>query len=320
MIRVKSSALLIAIIIGVVLTTAVTGVALLVNEHTQMSGQARDGKIAYRAALSGVEDALLRYKYARSQNEESDLFGDLGEMYISGNSRPPKASYKLNVDISSLSFGDKDNLSNEATGKTQKMDDVIDINLSPALKSALGKKKLRRIEIYFSKPYLKNANNSGSLVTDSFTALNWKLVDISESNVAESQLVAEETNFNKAKSKMTVNDIDTRCLISSKCHLRIRPQFGKDVISADAGRVAGETESPGGKYIYIALRSYDTNNKMFPVENDSPGTIKITSIGIAGQARRKIEAKIDASSGAYLGLFDYGIYCGDKCDWGSSGI
>jgi len=311
MIRLKSSALLIAIVVGVVLTSAVTGVALLVNENTQMSGQSRDGKAAYRAALSGIEDGLLRYKIAKSQNLESKLFKPLGNFEISNVSGRQKVSYDLSLKSSSITVGGEDDLS-----QTLKMDDTLDIDLN----YFINEKDLTKVFIYFkSIPYTLDGADHKNDITGSFTALNYKIVDLSKPY--EEQLLREGTNQISSASSMSVTT--DGCLPdSSNCHLRIKPQFALSVLSGDARRISGSTESASGKLVDYALEGRDSDDNLIPADpvQDKPGLVVIESIGIAGQARRKIEAKIDASSGTYLGIFDYGVYCGDKCNWGTNGL
>lgn len=312
--KVKSSALLIAIIIGMVLMTSSVGVAVLTTQHTRLAGQARDGKIAYRAALSGVDDGLLRYKYAKAASKMPDFWSIKETKYVTDRNglRPPEASYELSVSASSLSVGSESSLSQKMN-----IDDTTDIDLTPYL-SPIGP-GLTKLQIYFSKPYLSGVTQSG------FTALNVRLVDVLKT--AESQLVEEHTNTNSANPPMDISKINL-CISSSQCHIKIRSQIAKGVIDpTEANRIRGEgTPVPGatatsGKYINYAIVAYNGGRKISPYGTaDKPGTIIISSVGVAGQARHKIEAKIDASSGAYLGLFDYGIYCGAKCDWGSDGI
>lgn len=320
--KIKSSALLIAIIVGIVLMTSSVGVAVLISQNVKLSGQARDGKIAYRAALSGIDDGLLRYKYARASSNPSDMTNfwkinpDNPERVIisDGAARPPEASYELSFSASSLSVGSAGKLNQKVN-----MDDTADIDLTPYLQSPAG---LSEVEIYFSKPFL-GANQQN----DKFTALNVRLVNILKQS--ESQLIEEQTNVNSSNKSVAITKIDQCVIDSSQCHIKIRPQLAlKNGISEEAKRIKGEgapnpggTPIPGGKYMKYAVVASDKDSiTIDPIEGgtDKPGTIIITSVGIAGQARHKIEAKIDASSGTYLGLFDYGVYCGDQCNWGSS--
>ena len=311
--KIKSSALLIAIVVGVILTSAVSGVALLVNENTQMSGQSRDDKAAYRAALSGIEDGLLRYKIARSQNQQSDLYETLSNNYIiSGGTGMQKVSYDLLFRSSSITVGGSGDLK-----QSLKIDDTLDIDLNYFIKQ----KDLAGVTIYFrSIPYIFDRRGRKIDVAGSFTALNYKLVDLSKSY--EEQLLREGTNQNSSASSMSVTTAGCSA-ISSNCHLRIKPQSALSVISNDARRISGSTDAAGGKLIDYALEGRDSGGDIIKPTDpvvEKPGLVIIESVGIAGQARRRIEARIDASNGTYLGIFDYGVYCGDRCNWGTNGL
>jgi hypothetical protein len=80
-------------------------------------------------------------------------------------------------------------------------------------------------------------------------------------------------------------------------------------------RLDGVTEAQfaTGKKIAYAIEARDRLENLLPESEYSPGTLIISSVGRAGQATRKIQAKIDLSSGKYLGLFDYGVFCGSSC-------
>ncbi len=318
MIRLKSSALLIAIVVGVVLTSAVTGVALLVNENTQMSGQSRDGKAAYRAALSGIEDGLLRYKIAKSQNLESSLFKTIGDVAISESPGKQRVSYDLSFRSSSVTVGGDGNLT-----QTLAIDDTLDIDLKYFTLD--DEKPLTMVKIYFSKPYTSGSGSSE--ITSAFTAMNYRLIDLSKPY--EEQLIKEATNRSSSDNSMQIDAVSFCNGVSSNCHLRIKPLYAlMGLLPDNARRISGSTAiataSPDpmrGKTIRYAMEGYSGEEKIkADSTGDKPGLLVIESIGIAGQARRKIEAKIDASNGTYLGIFDYGVYCGDKCNWGTNGL
>jgi len=320
-ISIKSSALLIAMIVGMVLMILIVGVSVVVSQQSRSAGQSRDGKIAYRAALSGIEDGLLRYKFAQANQKLSQVFGNYSNIQISSEEMIPKASYNLSIGLSSLSAGNYNNLLDPRLKQKITLDNPIDINLTPLLNIEDSKKKVRKVLIKFTDPYQKNALGQEREITGSFTAMNVKLIDTAEYKTAETQLIKEETNTVSTKDSMSVDGIDTLCLPSSECHLRLRPQFATLTISTEAKRISGSQISQGGKYIYLAIEAYDANDEIIDIPTtDKPGTVLISSVGIAGQARRKLEAKVDAGSGAYIGLFDWGVYCGETCNWGTKGI
>ena len=310
--KLSSSALILALVVGLVLSTFAVGGALVVSRNIQLSHQTREGKSAYRAALSGIEDGLLRYKYARSRGGEAGVFGDLGEHRVS-QYMGSRAAYHLFIEGGSLTSGNPDDLANPLTGQTLRLDDTIEINLVPFLDNTDSFKDLDRLRIYFTAPYQEGPVGEAVGMSGYFTALNWRLFDLSKEG--EAQLLGERTNLDASLDTLSVDNISTRCQISSDCRLRVRPQTGGGVLDREAGRIIGENGSSGGKFIYWALEAYDRNGNLITGGAGGPGQILIRSIGKDGRAERKMESRIDALSGGYLGHFDFGVYCGKECEW-----
>jgi len=200
--------------------------------------------------------------------------------------------------------------------------------LSPYLNLSENHDRVHTIRVYFSNPRSVNEQGAEETINNSFTAMNIKLVDTSATKTAENQLIKEETNTDQKgdKSVMQIDNVDILCpsseQVKSQCHLRIRPQLAISTISEKAKRIAGANGGEG-RFVYLAIDARDSaepENKIIKNAGDRPGTILITSIGLAGQAKRKLEARVDAGSGSYLGIFDWGVYCGKACDWGTKGI
>lgn len=326
----KSSALLIAIAMGIILSALLTGAVLMISQQTKQSGQDREGQMAYRAALSGIEDGLLRYKYARSQGKESLVFRTLPSQVIANKTvDSPKVSYDLSVKMEALSVGNNledGNFNNwqEAPKQaiTQKAlrllcDDTLDIDLSYLINNFST--PLDNLTIYFSKPfYFTVTDGLYHKFFDSdvvFSAVNYQLVDLSKTG--EEQLLDEKTNNIISSHAMTINGLD-KCTALSECHLKIKPQAAQ--IISDAHTAAGRLSANGvsgisgdnPKYIFFKISAKHVTD-IIPPTLDKPGTIIIESVGKAGEARRKLQAKIDASTGAYVGLADFGVFCGKNC-------
>lgn len=320
----KSSALLIALALGVVVSGLVIGASVAMSQFSKMSAQSRDGKLAYRAALSGIEDGLLRFKYAKADNNTQELFGNLGKTTIP-NSGGTEMSYQLGFKTDSLSVGDISyigsgaslrSLLDQALARRINIDDTIDIDLTYFTSKAQGPEELLTdLKIYFTSPYANTTPLPTSLANDYFTAMNARLVDASSTLSGEGQLIWENTNTDPSQSMIEIGDFVKCQMTNVTCHLRIRPQIASRILpfnAQQAGRITGAGESDQSRSIFYAIEA-TTDKKLKPTQN-SPGTLIISSIGSAGGARRKIEAKIDSSNGGnYLGLFDYGIYCGSKC-------
>ncbi len=323
--KLKSSALLMALLIGIMMSGLVVGVSAVVNEHISLAGQSREGRLAYRAALSGVEEGLLAVKYARANGKLPEIYGEIFNRDLTNGDtdvQPADMSYEMSVDAPfGSTFADTQSYTNltEWPDETQKdslkkinADDTYDIDLT----QLINEKNLSYIDIYFSGPYSADEDELDS----SYTALNWSLIDLSKNKTTgtEKQLIASYTNSTNGKKLLRVSPSDIASCVKDRneCHLRIRPQIVSAIPRTPLTRrfagVGAGTDS--GKHVYLALKAVDKSNSLIVGESsENNGVIAITSVGKVGQAVRKLTARIDASSGAYLGLFDFGIYCGTNC-------
>ena len=323
--KLQSSALLIALTLGVIVSGLVIGLSVAMSQFSKMSAQERDGKLAYRAAASGIDDALLRYQYARANNKLQSLYTTIPEIFLQPQSNESaRMSYQISFQSSSVDTGRPGvngfdfigNIFNPSwltdpvnNARKAGIDQVIDIDLTTDIET------LNNIKVYFTAPYRDSSTGPISLSANYFNAMNLRIVDISLSRSAEEQLVWEQTNSAPSSSMMEVNSSDLlRCKgAGSSCHLRIRSQAVKVKMlpnGAAASRLQGVID-PAQRYAFYAIQT--DLPEVEKTNTESPGTVILTSVGTAGQAKRKIEAKIDSSSGSYIGLFDYGIYCGKEC-------
>ncbi len=323
--KLKSSALLMALLIGIMMSGLVVGVFAVVSEHISLAGQSREGRLAYRAALSGVEEGLLAVKYARAKGKLPELYGKIFNRDLrNGDSdvQPDDMFYEMSVDAPfSSTFTDTQTYTNlgEWPDEMQKerlkkinADDTYDIDLT----QLINKKDLKYIDIYFSGPYSSDEDELDS----NYTALNWSLLDLSKNKTTgtEKQLIAGYTNSTHGRKTLRVspNDIASCVKDNNECHLRIRPQVTSTIPRTPlTRRFAGiGANTDAGKHVYLALKAVNKSNNLIVGESsENNGVITISSIGRVGQAVRKLTAKVDASSGSYLGLFDFGIYCGTNC-------
>jgi len=315
--KLNSSAILVALTLGVVVSALVIGASVAMSHFSKMSSQARDGRAAYRAALSGIEDGLLRYKYARSDNTVNDLMGDLGKKDLF-NTEGTKMEYDLTFKSDPPSVGSVERVEqNDIQGYESKIniDNTLDIDLTYFTSQAPSDdQRISNLEVYFTPPYEQTAI-SPTLLANYFTAINIRVVDISTTFKAEEQLIWEQTNTDPSLNKITIGDI-SRCMQNgTSCHLRVRPQIASRTQPPNplmAARVSGSDSSNNSRFIFYAIKA-EAGGEVLKSTQNTPGSIVISSVGIAGGARRKIEARIDVSSGNYLGLFDYGVYCGKEC-------
>lgn len=337
MTKLKSSALIIALIVGIVLSGILVGVVLTLGQYSKSSGQAREGKVAYRAALSGIEDGLLRFKYALSQGNITSLYGTQRDLEILKNDVDSvDILYDLTFKMDSISVGTglggasagvqnwKDNSQKAIAQKAWPVlsDEMVDIDLTYLLST---NPKLGSIEVFYSNPFVKDEDGNYSqqpfqgISPKPISAVSVKLMDIA--NKGEEQLIFEKVNNNRATNKIQVANINkcSGAIGGGQCHLQIKPQvaYSENAVSKAANRLSGEgidAAAGANKYIFFKIRARDVNGRLIQPTDDAPGTLTIESIGKAGEAVRTLQAKIDASSGNYIGLLDFGIYCGNKCN------
>jgi len=327
--KIKSSALLITLALGIVLSGIIIGVAAVYSQYVKSSAQAREGKKAYRAALSGVDDGLLRYKYYLAGIQDpSYLYGINDKVILDSVS---EISYKLSFKMDSITFGDSvfpigfkigtTSLPADVTSRQrairQNVDDVIDIDLSYLAHLPAGK-RLEKLKIHFTPPC--NPTNCTAAtyqpLSGYFTAMNYRLVDVKAIN--EDQLISEATNEVSSASniEVEVNSIIECQKPSRNCHLRITPRAAKLSLLDPGGRFGGKDAAAQGKRVFLDIEArtkVGAEYPLIPSTGKKPGTISVISVGMARGAERKIEARIDPTSGRYVGLFDYGIYCGAEC-------
>jgi hypothetical protein len=321
--KLNSSALLIALLLGILMSGLVAGVSVVINEHIKLAGQSREGRLAYRSALSGIEEGLLAVKYAKASGRLTELYNKtfsrdlrLGDTSV----KPDDLLYEMKIETPFSStfedfasydaIGEWPDSSTKEKLKKINMDDTLDLDLT----QVINDKNLKYLDIFFSGPYTA----SDDPMQTNFTALNWVLVDLSKNATSgtERQLINSGTNNVDGRRflRVSVSDIATCVKNHNECHLRIRPQiaFPSSRMSI-THRLLGTTAS-SGKHSYIAIRAIDQSGRIIIGDSsEDNGIIAISSVGQAGQAVRKLIAKIDVSSGAYLGLFDFGIYCGTNC-------
>ncbi len=336
MMKIKSSALMIALIVGIVLSGVLAGIVLTLGQYSKSSGQAREGKIAYRAALSGIEDGLMRMKYAFTQNKVYQLYGTYSDLEIlSGDPNSVDILYDLSFRMDSISRGTKLDASNVDISHWRDnahiaqqqealpilSDETLDIDLTYLLN--VSEDGLGSVEIFYSNPFVKTAEGQytqtpfNGVSPKPFSAVSVKLLNLT--NHGEEQMVFEKTNNNRSSYKIQLGNLSS-CEGGSgssvkQCHLQIKPQiaFVENSVNQSANRLSGEGITGSDKYVFFKIRAKDKSGRLIAASDDIPGTLTIESIGKAGEAFRTLQAKVD-TSGKYIGLLDFGIYCGSKCN------
>lgn len=329
--KIKSSAIIIALVVGILITIITTSVLLIVQQRLQITAQSRQGKQAYHAALSGIEDALMLIRQAKATNQLASIlnYSNLGVELSAEQGDRRKVSYDLSIASDAISSfpDDFDLLDPIALGaKLAKLNDdsavsdfgsAIDkfnkINVDNSFEIDISKVDVSKISIYFSKPHYLNSVGKPTYLNNYLTALNLQLIKTGATG--EKQLVYEHTSDSADKNLEILSAKIGICKAGGgTCKIKIRPQA---VSSASNPIYDGSNSSlreKAGKYIYFAVVAKDRFGAIISGSEDKPGVIRIDAVGYAGQAVRRLEAKVDLTSGSYLGLFDFGIYCGEKCE------
>lgn len=324
----KSSALIIAIVVGAIMSVVMVGSSLIIMQRLQISAQSRQGKLAYRAALSGIEDGLMIVKQAEANSTLSKVLGttlsgntileasaDQTRIYhdlqISSGAISSFPSIYSNLSVSQLDtqltkLGGDNAVSAIGVSNIEKfsklnIDDTIEVNIPPDFDP-------QTFGIYFSRPHYYVAGLP-TYYANYFTPLNIQIIDTSKSG--EQQLAYDETVADQTISTVYIDPSKfSACAVTGSCKLKIRAQAAKKGTLLDGGG----SSVVSGKFIYLAIVARDAYNNLLNFEDARPGVITVSSTGYAGQAVRKLSAEVNSTTGAYLGLFDFGIYCGDKCE------
>jgi len=328
----NSSAIIIALVVGMIMSVVMIGASLIIGQRIQISAQSRQGKLAYRAAMSGINEGLMLIKQARGQGILENVIGQSTREYTlipeSTSQREIKYEYVISpgglsgfprqyVNLTPAEFNStmnklwRDNaalpagLGAENIEKFSKsnVDDVVSVDFPADFDPWT-------FDIYFSRPHYYNATGVPTYYTGYFTPLNVRLIDNSKG--AEEQVVFEKTVTSQTEGKVSIDRVKIAlCVSGGKCKLRIKPQVALKGTKLKGAVGAG---SPAGKFVYYAVVARNSFDEIIGYEEAQPGVISVESTGYAGQAVRKLQARVDTTTGRYLGLFDFGIYCGDKCD------
>lgn len=329
--RQRSSAIIIALVVGMIMSVVMIGASLVIGQRIQISAQSRQGKLAYRAAMGGINEGLMLIKQARGQGVLENIIGQASSFTLlpeassqreiryeynilsGGISSFPKQYFslsraQLNTELlklgaDSAATGTGMGVQNIEKFSRLNVDDVVDIDLPDDFNPL-------NFDIYFSRPHYYNATGTPTYYTDYFTPLNVRLIDTSKS--AEGQVVFEKTVTSQTERKLSIDQNKiSLCVMGGKCKLRIKPQ-----VALKGTKLKGTVgvSAPSGKFVYFAIVARDSAGVLIGYEDARPGVITVESTGYAGQAARKLQARVDTTTGKYLGLFDFGIYCGDKCD------
>lgn len=333
--------MLIALILGIIIASMTVGITVLMSQQTKLTNQSSDGRIAYQAALSGIEDGLLRYKYARSKN----LLPTLRNTVYGYSANPVQIADPTNGILGSqyrLSFSTGYVGEGAPIAYDAKIDEIIDIDLSSyyrmfrnctAANVATCKKPTKiTITLKNNKFYSDEEKVNGYTMTNFYAPLNVTIDD--NSKKGEEQVVYELTNDKPTIKTITIDLKDAKaakkCTLnnaaSTECHLKIKPMIarvdagsiqnasGNRISGGQTGQVACTATSPSNCTNKFVKLEVESDGYLEGMEPSRPSDFTIISVGRAGtRAYRKLEARIDGQTGNYLGIFDYGIYCGVTC-------
>lgn len=334
--KLKSSALLIAMVIGVIVSATLFGLVAATNQYLKSAGQSRDGKIAYQAALSGIEDGLLQYRYAAAVDKTNlvmrkfgidDIPSNFEKFTIDGTAyKPadPKPYYNLSIRSDAVSVGtfpDPADWHNDAGKAIDEealpllADDTLEIDLDYVIRKTFTDTDNLTVDLRFSNPFVKN-NTGYTPIDNFFSAVSYQLINYgSQGDLrGEEQIVSEGINHVTTSHTLQVMSISICETDTAQCRLRITPRVASTTMLGlnTNNRFNGSRTSDNQKYIFIKLLAKKSGT-LIPSQTYKPGTVVVEAIGVSGDAKRKLQVQLDSSTGKYLGLFDFGVYCGKEC-------
>ena len=276
----KSSAVLIALIVGAALTAILT--LSILNSQGAISSilKSNDEGIARSIARSSVEKGLLQYKVAL-ENKKND------EVYLVSKEDNSSEAI-LNIKMDSISYGqnfnasdwqDQAKLAEKQGALALKNSEDLNIDLGYAYKFSNQKNKPTSIEIKFSNPFARRNGLLERISAD--TVISYELTDTNGSG----KLISKGKS-NSSESHLILVEGLSNCMSGgASCKLKIS---------------SGLPESSAIAFIKIQAKS---SMGVIEPSQDRPGTIVIDSVGSYGHAKVELKAKYDALGGKYLGIF-----------------
>ncbi|PIT97564.1 hypothetical protein COT77_00845 [Candidatus Berkelbacteria bacterium CG10_big_fil_rev_8_21_14_0_10_41_12] len=298
--KMKSSAMLIALMIGIIISGAVATISTLISINVKSAGQIRDGKSAYYAAYSGIQEGVLMYQYAVSQNKLNALLSQNNLFTITRDINPndPRdPSFEAKIEINPLSIG----LVPDGAMDSGPAQEGPKLNIDDSLDLILETGQYARF--YWSDPMKKN----GTGLADYQTIINYQMFNDSangEQQIMQQRIITQRQIDEPSQYYVNIGPCSNGtnfCRLRITARIKPRNSSVFDYVDKFNGQGQG-----AGNFIYYAINPGNDNNSDY--------NLAITSIGKAGLAQRKLIAKFNTITGKYVSLFDYAIYCGDKCE------
>ncbi|HRY60508.1 MAG TPA: hypothetical protein P5096_03965 [Patescibacteria group bacterium] len=274
----KGIALIITIMLSAIMLTTVFVASREMIDETRNSTRIDNSLIAYYAAESGLEDALLQYRYSkdteinnppRCWNIDADTAVTSGcsETWTPNSSNYNNRLYKVKMWYKVSSINDPIILNK---------DDVLEISL-PANSS---------VDFKWSD-------------VNTIPSINRMGVEISTYDLNDTTNI--ETKFVDP-----INNTQAFSATGSSKIVRIKPWY----ITGPPSSPTGATMPTDGSIPGILITNPLDTSKGITGTNFGGPTTFIESVGYFGGVQRKIVANIDRSSGQVLSIMDFVIYSG----------
>src|SRR3989344_94296 len=291
--RLRASSLVLVVVVVAGIIIVVFGASRLTLVQYNQSNRDEDNIFARTAARAGIEDGLLRFRYARDAETSANKVaryslttgvsaGEVDEGSKAG-FNPNEQYYDMKLNFRVQSLGDFDFNSNPLPIITK--DNSIELT---GFEDSPDPYFLRVAFKFYNPGTSNNCTDSNALV---------QIQRVAEGTaIPYEQVTAKPTNslYDSLGSNIQVNLISSTGLATT---FRLRPYYC-DVAYAFAttklvnGRGVdndGGRESDSGP-LFGGLKTY------------------ITSTGYYGAAKRTLIAEIDRSSGQLLSIYDFNIY------------
>jgi len=278
MIRLKSSAVLIALLMGALLTALLSLTVISTNQTVSKIFSSQDRPVAISAANSGLEIGMEKYNKSIEQGH-ADFKPSGGELFKVGNKR---AGYKTNLKMNSLTYGREftksDWLNSPKIARDQqaflmKANQEINIDLDYLFKYA---DKPNRIDLRFSN-FFKEQGETLAVSNNKLKA-DYALVD----KANRDKVISSETTQSLGET-LSVKSLSFCSEMNSKCTLKIK-----------AGGQSGE-------WVFLKIQARSIKG-VIPSTNNPPGTLEVSSTGTFGRSEVMIDKKFSGLGGELLGI------------------
>lgn len=286
-VKIKSSAILIALFVGTILMAILSIAALEGQKMVSSIISNSDMTLAEIAAESGLEQG--RFLYEKEISAGKNYYSKAPVLVSLPSVGRKSESFDYQIKMQALTVG-KDFSASDwlSDAKKAQMQNALLVNnadefiidLDYLFHFAPQKERPTSLIVTFSNPF-KVKGNEFLVISDNNAKINlsWELID-----QVSGQKITSGSQNSVNNHKMQVNGMEN-CSASKKCLLKIK-----------------ELSSPKEAVGFIKIEAKSANG-LLPYTGDRPGTIIIESNGKYGLAKKKLQAKYESLGGKFLGIY-----------------